>query len=283
MGRFSVAIVGYGTNPHARCFEDFARALAGALRDLGHEVVPHNDARPGRLIMLGANNFTDAAGVMPEDAIAFNTEQIAVLGVEGQFNVDTYRKRVVWEYSEANAAKLRAAGLERVVMCPLGYHASMQRFQQAPESEKGVDVLHVGSMSERRLEVLRAIEAAGLTVRQLFNAYGEERDKLIARAKVVLNWHYYENGVFEIFRVSHLVANRACVVSEASGADAALNDLCSRICCTVEGEDTAGVVGLCKQLVDHPSYRSSIADLAYDEFRTTSLAESVRRALEESR
>ena len=31
--RFLIGIVGLGTNPHSRCFEDVARALAAALRE----------------------------------------------------------------------------------------------------------------------------------------------------------------------------------------------------------------------------------------------------------
>jgi hypothetical protein len=48
----------------------------------------------------------------------------------------------------------------------------------------------------------------------LAGVYREERDRLIARAKVVLNMHYYDARVFEIVRVSYLLSNEKAVVAE---------------------------------------------------------------------
>ena len=56
-----------------------------------------------------------------------------------------------------------------------------------------------------------------------FNAYGGKRDALIARAKVVLNIHYYAAQVFEIVRVSYLLANSKAVVTEI-GPDTDLDE-----------------------------------------------------------
>jgi hypothetical protein len=49
--------------------------------------------------------------------------------------------------------------------------------------------------------------------------YGQARDALVARARIQLNVHYYEAKVFEVVRVSYLLANGRFVVSE-TGADA---------------------------------------------------------------
>src|SRR6185437_3331164 len=45
-------------------------------------------------------------------------------------------------------------------------------------------------------------------------AHGAVRDALISRAKVVLNLHFYPSAIFEIVRVSYLLANRKAVVGE---------------------------------------------------------------------
>ncbi len=44
--------------------------------------------------------------------------------------------------------------------------------------------------------------------------HGRARDELISRAKVVLNVHFYPTAIFEIVRVSYLLANRKAVVGE---------------------------------------------------------------------
>lgn len=48
------------------------------------------------------------------------------------------------------------------------------------------------------------------------DVYGDSRDGAIARAKVVLNLHFYESRIFEIVRVSYLTANGVAVVTEDS-------------------------------------------------------------------
>ena len=69
-------------------------------------------------------------------------------------------------------------------------------------------------MNGRRRAILEALSALGLRVHVAFGVYGEQRDRLVARSKVILNIHYYQAKVFEIVRVSYLLANRCCVVSE---------------------------------------------------------------------
>ena len=103
----------------------------------------------------------------------------------------------------------------------IGYAAPMTRLP-AVENHP-TDVLFYGSLNERRRAVLRALEQAGLRVRYLFGVYGPERDKAIAEAKMVLNMHFYEAGIHELVRTSHLLANAKAVVSECN-ADTEIDD-----------------------------------------------------------
>jgi hypothetical protein len=84
-----------------------------------------------------------------------------------------------------------------------------------------IDVLFYGSLNDRRREVLQGIERAGLAagkrnlrVVHAYGAYGASRDALVSRAKIVLNLHFYEAKVFEVVRVSQLLANGRFVISE---------------------------------------------------------------------
>jgi hypothetical protein len=77
-----------------------------------------------------------------------------------------------------------------------------------------IDVLFYGSVNERRARVIVELRNRGLNAQAVFGVYGAPRDSLIARAKVVLNLHYYDTSIFEIVRVSYLLANRKAVVSE---------------------------------------------------------------------
>jgi hypothetical protein len=98
---------------------------------------------------------------------------------------------------------------------PVGYVPELT--QIAPAANQDIDVLFYGTPNPRRLRVLEALKAAGLRVAAAFGVCGLQRDALIARAKLVLNVHYYDPmPVFEVVRVSYLSANRKVVVAEHS-------------------------------------------------------------------
>ena len=54
----------------------------------------------------------------------------------------------------------------------------------------------------------------GMQVTRLQGVFGAERDKYIARSKIVLNLHLYETKVFEIVRVHYLMNNSKVVVTQ---------------------------------------------------------------------
>ncbi|HKW48703.1 MAG TPA: hypothetical protein VJN70_14740 [Gemmatimonadaceae bacterium] len=280
--KFLVGIVGMGTNPHVGCFLDFAKALANALRALGHEVeyatAEARRLRPGRLIMLGANNLSDPGGHIPDGSIVFNSEQLAAVDNPAFFlqNYLQYRRLTVWDYSEANLAALKKLGITRAVHCPVGYVPSMTTIE--PETED-IDILFYGSVAGPRREILDALDQTGLNIVRLFGVYGEDRDAFIARSKLVLNLHYYPNGVFEIFRVSHLLANRKCVLTEAGGCDRALEDFARLACAYVPREQ---IVDTAKMLAANEKMRHEQARVGQEAFKKLDFVQGVGEALEQS-
>ena len=118
----------------------------------------------------------------------------------------------VWDYSVRNMERLRPIGVTRSVHVPIGYVPELSRIDAA--ADQNIDVLFYGLVEQRRGRVLKALMDAGLTVKVLQGVYGAERDKYIARSKVVLNMHLYEARIFEVARVSYLLANAKAVVSE---------------------------------------------------------------------
>jgi len=278
MARFTLGILHRNTDPNTACFEDAAKALAEALRQLGHEVV-HFGPKQGRLILLGVNNSRPVDGAIPDDAIIFNTEQMTAFGdVKKQMqNFDRWSKHTIWDYSLLNSRLLRDAGAQKVVHCPLGYIESMTTIKPV---EEDIDVLFYGAMNPRRRKIIDELVFSGLKVEHLFGVFGKERDKVIARAKVVINIHYYENAVFEIFRVSHLVANMKCVVSERGGKDEQLERMARRITDLVDYGDMPDA---CKELVKNSDLRRGLATKAFETFSTAyRLTDSVRHALAQS-
>jgi hypothetical protein len=283
--KFTIGILKRATYIHAQCFDDFAKALAAALRVLGHETVEFDAStgRPlGRLIAFGINNAIPIEGLdssLPDDTIVFNTEQMTAFGGDvnkQMLNLERWKQHTILDYSRVNAESLRAAGAERVVHCPLGYIPSMQVIEPNAAKED-IDVLFYGSVNPRRAVILEALDRAGLKVVRLFGVYGAERDAVIARSKVVLNLHHYDKPIFEIFRCSHLFANRRCVVSEDGGVDEELEAFARTATSYASRE---ALIDRCKTLVENKDLRDAQAARGFHEFSEISLVESVRKALE---
>jgi len=265
---------------HAGAFSEIAECLVYGFRALGHDAgIVVNRVTPGSLnVVLGAHLlpaplFAD----LPPDTVLYNLEQVedSLFAWAPQLR-DAFGRFEVWDYSERNAARLRAMGLgRRLHLLPVGTMPEMTRIRPAPRQD--IDVLFYGAVNERRRVALKAIQDRGLTVQAMFGCYGAARDALIARAKVVVNLHKHDAQVFEIVRVSYLLANRVAVVSEVNAATAMDPDLRD----AVAGAPYAALADTCAALVADDRARAALAERGFrvidarrqDAFLATMLAE----------
>jgi hypothetical protein len=214
MGQFAVRIATQPGFLHSEAFREVAESVHHGLRALGHDSVLSNATDlPGRRhIVFGSNLISAKERHLPPGSILYNLEQI--YDDSPWLTKDLlalFRRHTVWDYSLANIQELARHGIAARHV-PIGYVPELTRIPPAPWQD--IDVLFVGSIVERRLAVLQALHERGANVIPAFGVYGAERDELIARAKIVLNVHMYEAKVFEVVRVSYLLANRRFVVSE---------------------------------------------------------------------
>jgi hypothetical protein len=205
-------------NPHTAGFDDLASGFESAFRSLGITVEKRNNAfaHSGVNLLLGAHliGSQDTADRVSSNTVVVNLEQISGFDVLGRpIYLGMLKRLAVWDYSVRNIFELR-----RMTQNPnirhfsVGYVPEMTR--NFPRSAQPVDVLFYGSVNGRRAAVLKGLADAGLNVKHLFSVYGEERDRAIAEAKLVLNMHFYEDSIHEIVRTSYLLANSKAVVSE---------------------------------------------------------------------
>ena len=275
--RFCIWIVTIAGYPHNGAVEEVALALSEAFAALGGSapVVRQPAEWRGRCpIVLGAQLLGSVTGLeLPTDAVLFNLEQAdAQSAWMNTAYVSLLRRHPVLDYSEMNMKALRAAGLDHVRHLPIGYMPCLARIAPAPVCD--IDVLFFGSLNERRAAVLDALRARGLTVVHLFGVYGAERDASIARAKVVLNLHFYAAAIFEVVRVSYLLANGVCVVSEGA-ADTPDTLAFQDALCFAPYED---LVDACAALVADDARREALARRGFEVIGTRSQADLLRAA-----
>lgn len=275
--RFAVAVVSPPGYVHSEAFRKVAQGVHHALGELGHDSVLTGrvDLENRRTIVLGANLLVAAGLEPPENAILYNLEQVhdsspwmtpELLGL--------YRRYSVWDYSQANIEQLVARQVPRHTHVPIGYVRELTRIGHVPGD---IDVLFYGSINERRLAVLHELAARGLRVEALFGVYGADRDAWIARSKIVINMHHYEAQVFEIVRVSYLLANRRVVVSERGAYPTEECDLESAVAFATYDE----LVDRCVELVRDEPARRELGTRGYQAFSARSQADILRSVLPE--
>jgi len=266
--KFTVWIVTWtGDHDAWRCLFEVAAGIRISLEKLGHtaDLFAASEIPPeaGRLIVFNAHRLPPDL-VLPDDAIIFNAEQVQLDGPTGEgWKVSSYLRRLkehlVWDYCDENINRLHLLGVDRVVKCRVGYYPELTDI--IPAEQQDVDVLFVGSLNERRVSILHSIASRKMTVRVLAGVYGKERNDWIARSKVVLNVHFYEKPIFEIFRVSHLLANKKCVVTEGGGRDFELEQLADDTCVREPYGDS--LVKACLRMVHDADARRRQGDFGF--------------------
>jgi hypothetical protein len=273
--QFSIWIVSPANYVHSRCFEEVALGLqeAFACLELEAPIVTDPTLVRGSAVVLGANLLSLIPKPWPERLVLFNLEQIE----EGSpwmkpEYIELLKRYPVWDYSARNLARLKAHGIDHVVLCGIGYMPALTRI--GPVSDE-FDVLFVGSINQRRRAVLDELARKGKSVSAGHVVYGDQRDKLISAAKVVLNMHYYESQVFEIVRVSYLLANSKCVVSESGQDDWLEAPLRDGIAFTTY----EGLTETCLRLLEQPRERARLAATGFERFCGLSQVPMLSRAL----
>jgi len=211
--RFAVVIVTRPGYVHSEAFREVAETIYFGLAASGEDVIWSDSAFvPGRVPIVFGANLVARSAELPANAIIYNLEQT---DKSSSWLVEPYltllRTHQVWDYSTRNVEVLQSQGITDLRIVPVGYVPELERVVDA---RKDIDVLFYGSMNQRRQQVIEQLVAAGVKVETVFGVYGGERDAMIARSRVVLNVHFYESKIFEIVRVSYLLANGVCVLSE---------------------------------------------------------------------
>ena len=275
MSQFHIVVIPGGE----AWFQEIAETLLYGLRALGRHAEIQRTAsfaQPRQNIVLAAH--LAPPGAIPDGSILYNFEQLRArsLGVLGPDFYQLARRSTMWDYCSANLRAWQAYGV-KATLVELGYVPELTRIPDGPADGGGqdIDVLFYGSPNNRRLQVVAALEQAGVRVVSLHGLFGAARDAQTARAKIVLNVHFYETKIFEIARVSYLLANRKAVVTEQSSDEADYAYLRGGVR-SVPYEE---LVEACRELLADPEGCEELRAIGFDRFSRRSEAEILKAAL----
>ncbi|MEK7948532.1 methyltransferase domain-containing protein [Pigmentiphaga sp. YJ18] len=153
---------------------------------------------------------------LPARYVAFQMEQ----SVSSRWFTPEYFEMLknaaaVFDYSRANLAFLESKGMSyrQVYYLPIGFDATLPLL---PETEEEYDVLFYGDVNNiRRREYIEEI-SQHFRVKVVHGLFGADLYAEMAKAKLVVNIHYYEGALLETTRIYECLSLNKLVVSEAS-------------------------------------------------------------------
>ena len=214
----------HGMRGYAEIIETFVWGLTA----LGHSVTQASEPVIGATnsVFGGQMLSVETQSKLPSDTIFYNLEQMR--------GIDPARVRSeilhyaanfqVWEYSLFNADAWRTIPMKfPVKLVPIGFAPILERISKAADQD--IDVLMYGLTNDQRLSAFHAFSRSGLASVFLCGLYGGGRDALISRAKTVVNVGIYKSKIFEVARVSYLMANRKAVIGDIQDGTMVETDL----------------------------------------------------------
>lgn len=279
MSRFHITLVRPEGFLHTEAFREVAETIQFGFRSIGHSAQIQENVFDvaATNVLLGSHllSFQQALDI-PPGSVVYNLEQLGGPSLPQQF-YEVARRHRVWDYSPQNIKQWNAMGCtQRPVLVPLGYVPELSRIPSSKAQD--IDVLFYGSLNQRRIRIVKALQDAGVTVRTLFGVYGRERDELIARSKLVLNVHFYDAKIFEVVRVSYLLANSKAVVTECCPDPGLEEDLASGVMsCPYDS-----LVEKCLSLLKNDEERRKLENRGFQWFSQRKESEILSNALQES-
>ena len=273
--RFNICRIQPDGYRHGATFDEIVETLQFGLTAVGCEVSNsiNTPSLHAHNIVIGTHLLSEeACRALSANTILFNFEQLhegSLWTKPGYMAALSHCE--VWDYSQRNLDHIgRTTENRRLQHVPVGYAPSLSRIPKAPNQD--IDVLFYGSLNERRNQIINRLKTAGLAVTSVFGVYGAQRDELIARAKLVLNVHFYASSIFEIVRVSYLLANSKAVVAECHDQTEIYPDLRDAL----RTAHYEGLVDACIELVSNNTLRQHYETVGFKRMQARSMTDILR-------
>jgi hypothetical protein len=237
------------------CFQEISAAVLYGLRGLGYEAeITENQVFHGETNIIFGAHMLPHGFDLPEGSIIYNWEQIGHYDAPAEY-YELAKKYTLWDSSLRNVAKWSCLG-HKAKHVPLVYVPELTRITRAINQD--IPVLFYGSMNDRRMKILNDLLDKGIKYEWQYPVFGMKRDALIARAKIVLNVHFY-GGALEMSRCGYLLSNRKAVVSEMVDDRMGLDN-------AMVWSSYEKIVDVCEWLSGDNREREELADRGFKEF-----------------
>jgi len=259
-------------------YKEVIDTVAWGLEQLGHQVSYgiNQIVADARNVVFGGQLLGESEiGRVPPTTIFYNFEQLNPLWKPGDRYEAYASKFQIWDYSPFNLTSWnRAEPRLPVKIVPVGFAPVLVRIP--PAAVQDIDVLIYGLPNQWRLGAFSELAMRGLSCMFFSGLYGPGRDGLIARSKIVLNVSLYtEERIFEVVRVSYLMANRKAVVAHIDAGAKIDEDLASGVKVASRETLIADVVALARD----EAARADLGQRAFEAISRREIVPILQRAL----
>jgi hypothetical protein len=259
-------------------YKEVIDTIQWGLQQLGHSATYglNTLSKTATNIIFGAHLLDmELLKTLPRGTVVYNLEQnrgMKPADLKPQLQLAAERFQI-WDYSEGN--NWEALGASRVCVVPIGYAPILQRIPRPQVQD--IDVLIYGSTGKGRLGAFHHVARSGLTSVFLCGLYGSARDALIGRSKLILNINLYDYGkIFEVVRVSYLLANRKAVIADIDTDTLIDDDIRSAIRVASPSE----LVDECERLSSDDASRMALENIGFSVMEKRDIRPILRKALE---
>lgn len=199
-------------------------------------------------IILGLNAFVSRKDT-PKNYIAVQLEQTGV--PETPWLTEEYYSILnnaieVWDYSKVNIKNFSKIVSSPVTFMPLLYMSSLTHSNRL-STKKDIDILFMGAMNDKRRAFIDKLRNNNINVHvAAYNLWGRKRDNIVARSKILLNTHFYENAILETARLSYILSMGECIIVTEKSSDSFLDNSYANY---VDFCDINSVVSICKKYI----------------------------------
>lgn len=263
-------------------YKEVIETIQWGLQELGHTAeygLNFLTPRATNIIFGVQMANPEVLSQLPHNTIIYNFEQMKGLdlaNLKPQFKIAA-QKFEIWDYSENNVEKWLELGATRVRVVPIGYAPVLQRIPKP--SVQDIDVLIYGLPGQDRMDAFYHLSYSGLTTVFLCGMYGKARDELIGRSKLIVNINLYEHSnIFEIVRVSYLLANQKAVVADINEDTFIDDDMLT----AVKSSSPPNLVDDCRRLIENNELRNELEIEGYKVIQRRDIRLILDRALAKS-
>jgi len=200
-------------------FNEVAKMLKYSLKEIGFDKIVIEDSKESNIReYYDLNIVIKALRPYPDERningykVLFQTEELWNRRERGFYDLSSGYDKVLEMYDE----NVRIPnGTKNVVYCPVGWSPVFENNLKIPENQD-IDVLFWGSGTDRRKQFEKVLIKEGYNCRFYMNKslFGNEREELIMRSKIILNIKAHDKWSFGPIHCLPAIANNKFILTE---------------------------------------------------------------------